>query len=125
MHMSPSAFSKLRSCEYLWFANSVLRIESRSRSRIYLDRGNLFHALLERAFRIYVSSGVPFAYEGDDGFVIARSVFTEQFESRGIQCTEPDALELLAAARWQLPRLRMQEWEIVHVDGHPLIERKL
>jgi hypothetical protein len=134
MHMSPSAFSKLRSCEYLWFANSVLRIESRSRSRIYLDRGNLFHALIERALRIYVSSGAPFVYEGDEGFAVARSVFKSQYDERGIECSEVDALELLAAARWQLPRLRMQEWEIIHVDvpdengvvcKTPLIECKL
>ena len=125
MHMSPSAFSQLRSCEYLWFANSVLRIESRSRSRVYLDRGNLFHALIERALRVYASTGVPFVYAGDDGFVVARSVFKEQYDERGIGCEEADALELLEAARWQLARLRMQEWEILTVEGKLLIECRL
>jgi hypothetical protein len=116
MHLSPSSFSKLRSCEYLWFANSVLRIEARGRSRHYLDRGNLFHALIEKALRIYVDTGKPFVYEGADGFVVARSVFTEQYKKRGIECEEADALELLEAARWQLPRLRMEEWEVLHVE---------
>lgn len=116
MHISPSSFSKLRSCEYEWFANSVLRIEPRRGSRPYLDRGNLFHALLERALRLYAKTGVPFLYEGDEGFKQARSVFTEQYDTRGIQCTEEEALELLDAARWQLAQLNLHEWEVVHID---------
>lgn len=126
MHLSPTGFSRLRECEYRWFAGSVLRIEPRGAARHYLDRGNLFHALLERAFRIYVETGEVYTYEGEHGFRTARDVFVEQYRSpRAIQCDEPTALELLEAIRWHMPRLGLHEWEIVELDGEPLIEKKL
>ena len=110
-------------CEEAWALHAVTKIRKlRGPAHPARDRGKLFHALVEFALREFAETGKPYTFEGFCGRERAREVFSTLYDAEGTDCSEETAHELLAAIRWQVADWNLEQWEVVHRDGGPLIE---
>ena len=123
--ISPLGIRKQLYCEHAAYLEYVLGLAPLGQDHRF-DFGKAVHALLECALRIHWAGGhaaapVLEAFE-QHGEQLAREVFIAMRDEDGTQIEEQVGIDALALARWVLPRMELDKWETLTIDGEPAVE---
>ena len=125
INISPSGIRKQLYCEYAAYAEYVQGLAPLGQDHRF-DFGKAAHALLECALRIHWAGGhaaapVLEAFE-QHGEQLAREAFVAMRDEDGTQIEEQVGIDALAMVRWVLPRMELDKWETLTIDGEPAVE---
>lgn len=129
VYCNPSGINRFDECETKWAISKLLGVERRKRASLdkgpaldARDRGKVLHKFIDVAVKRYAKTGEVWAFEGVEGKRASKDIFRYFSEEEGVDGDEYSERELLAAARYQIPRLRLERFEVVMLDGEPLVE---
>jgi hypothetical protein len=123
--ISPSGIRKQLHCEYAAYAEYVEGLAPLLQDHRFAF-GKAVHALLEFALRLHWAGGHAAAPVleafGQQGEQIARESFAAMHDDDGTTVDEQTAIDALAMVRWVLPRMELDKWETLTIDGEPAVE---
>lgn len=117
IRLNPTRLRRFLVCEYDWYCYVVEGIRPRVRRSSHAqDRGKALHKMIEHSIRHYAETGEVFDFSGSEGYDRAEAIYQELYDTEGTVLDEDACHSLLDAARYQIPRLNLAAWEVLHID---------